>query len=74
MIITLDREFAMNRMKIKSEINRLMNIEEGILLKLAYESKYCTEEQLRYVSKKIFEISDMILRLKKALLEFDDER
>ena len=61
----------MDRMKIKSEINRLMNIEEGILLKLAYESEYCTEEQLRYVSKKIFEISDMILRLKRALLEYD---
>lgn len=64
----------MDRMKIKSEINRLMNIEEGILLKLAYESEYCTEEQLRYVSKKIFEISDMILRLKRALLEYDNER
>ena len=64
----------MDRMKIKSEINRLMNIEEGILLKLAYESKYCTEEQLRYVSKNIFEISDMILRLKRALLEYDNER
>ncbi len=74
MIITLDREFAMNRMKIKSEINKLLNIEEGILLKLVYESGHCSEEQLRYVSKKIFEISDMILRLKKALLEFDDER
>ena len=74
MIFTIDTEFVMDRMKIKSEINRLMNIEEGILLKLAYESKYCTEEQLRYVSKKIFEISDMILRLKRALLEYDNER
>lgn len=64
----------MDRMKIKSEINRLLNIEESILLKLAYESTYCSEEQLRYVSKKIFEISDMILRLKRALLEFDNER
>lgn len=74
MIITVDREFAMDRMKIKSEINRLLNIEESILLKLTYESTYCSEEQLRYISKKIFEISDMILRLKRALLEFDDER
>ena len=74
MIFTVDTEFVMDRMKIKSEIIRLMNIEEGILLKLAYESKYCTEEQLRYVSKKIFEISDMILRLKRALLEYDNER
>jgi hypothetical protein len=74
MIITIDGEFAMDRMKIKSEINRLLNIEESILLKLTYESTYCSEEQLRYISKKIFEISDMILRLKRALLEFDDER
>lgn len=74
MIFIIDTEFVMDRMKIKSEINRLMNIEEGILLKLAYESEYCTEEQLRYVSKKIFEISDMILRLKRALLEYDNER
>lgn len=73
MIITVDREFAMDRMKIKYEINRLLDIEEGILLKLAYESRYCSDKQLRYVSKKIFEISDMILRLKRALLEFDDE-
>ena len=74
MIFTIDREIAMDRMKIKSEINRLLNIEESILLKLTYESTYCSEEQLRYVSKKIFEISDMILRLKRALLEFDNER
>jgi|TARA_R100000479_G_scaffold155943_1_gene92285 hypothetical protein len=74
MIFTIDREFAMDRMKIKSEINKLLSIEEGILLKLAYESSHCSEEQLRYVSKKIFEISNMILILKRALLEFDDER
>ena len=74
MIFTIDTEFAMDRMKIKSEIIKLLNIEEGILLKLAYESAYCSDEQLRYVSKKIFEISDMILRLKRALLEIDDER
>lgn len=74
MIVTIDREFVMDRMKIKSEINKLLNIEEGILLKLAYESSHCSEEQLRYVSKKIFEISDMIFRLKRALLEFDNER
>ena len=54
MIITVDREFAMDRMKIKYEINRLLDIEEGILLKLAYESRYCSDEQLRYVSKKDF--------------------
>ena len=74
MIFTIDTEFAMDRMKIKSEINKLLSIEEGILLKLAYESSHCSEEQLRYVSKKIFEISNMILILKRALLEFDDER
>lgn len=74
MIFTVDTEFTMDRMKIKSEIIKLLNIEEGILLKLAYESSHCSEEQLRYVSKKIFEISDMILILKRALLEFDDER
>jgi hypothetical protein len=36
MIVTIDREFVMDRMKIKSEINKLLNIEEGILLKLTY--------------------------------------
>ena len=54
MIFTIDREFAMDRMKIKSEINKLLSIEEGILLKLTYESSHCSEEQLRYVSKKDF--------------------
>ena len=63
----------MDKSKIKSEISRLEEIEDGLLLKFVYEAKYCSEKQLRFVSKKIFEISDLILRLKTALAEIENE-
>jgi len=64
----------MDKLKIKSEIRRLEEIEDGLLLKFVYESRYCSKKQLRLVSKKIFEISDLILRLKTALAEIENER
>lgn len=63
----------MDKSKIKSEISRLEEIEDGLLLKFVYEARYCSKKQLRLVSKKIFEISDLILRLKTALAEIENE-
>jgi len=64
----------MDKVKIKSEISRLMDLEDTLLLKFIYEASHCSEKQLRFVSKKLFEISDLILRLKNALAEIESER
>ena len=64
----------MDKTKIKSEINRLIDLEETLLLKFVYEASHCSEEQMRFVSKKLFEISDLILRLQNALEEIKNER
>jgi len=64
----------MNKTKIKSEINRLMDLEDTLLLKFVYEASHCSEEQMRFISRKLFEISDLILRLQNALAEIENER
>ena len=64
----------MEKQTIQKEINRLEKVESELLTKFVYEAKYCTDKHLRYISGKIFEISDLISRLKTALKELDDER
>ena len=64
----------MQKKAIQKEIDRLIKAEEKLLMKFVYEAHYCTDKHLRYISGKIFEISDLISRLKIALKEIEDER
>jgi hypothetical protein len=56
----------MNKEKIKSELRRLLQAEETLLVNFALDS-HCTIEELCYISSKIFEMSNLILKLKQAL-------
>jgi len=51
-----------------------MDLEDTLLLKFVYEASHCSEEQMRFISRKLFEISDLILRLQNALAEIENER
>ncbi len=64
----------MDKTKVKTEISRLIDLEETLLLKFVYEASHCSEKQLRFVSKKLFEISDLILRFQNLLAEIEGER
>ena len=54
---------------IEKEIDRLKKIESRLLYKFVYEAQYCTDKHLSYISGKIFEISDLIVRLNQVLKE-----
>lgn len=64
----------MNPSKIRQELGKLKEAESALLYKFATEGNHIDPRQLQYVSKKIFEISDLILRLEEALAETKDER
>jgi hypothetical protein len=64
----------MEKKRIKQEISKLKQAESNLLIKFAVEAHTCSEAQLRYISKKLFEISDLILRLEDALEEIRNER
>ncbi len=64
----------MDKKKILKEIKRLEEIESSLLIKLENEAHLCTEDHLRFVTKKIFEVSNFILRLKEVLEELKNER
>ena len=64
----------MDKTKVKTDISRLIDLEETLLLKFVYEASHCSEKQLRFVSKKLFEISDLILRFQNLLAEIEGER
>jgi|13_taG_2_1085334.scaffolds.fasta_scaffold08053_6 hypothetical protein len=56
----------MNEAKIKSELRKLLQAEETLLVNFALDS-HCTKEELCYISAKIFEMSTLILKLRQAL-------
>lgn len=58
----------MNKQEIKSQLSDLLMAEESILFKLSTEYEI-DAEQTSFVIKKLFEISEMILRLKIILKE-----
>ena len=64
----------MDKQKIKTELKKLLRMEDELLRKFALEGRSVSDKQLRFVCGKIFEISDLILRLEKALAEIENER
>jgi len=64
----------MEKKTIKNEIKRLEKIETDLLVRFALDADRCTDDHLSYITRKIFEISNLILRLQKALKELDNER
>lgn len=64
----------MNRKTIKNEIRRLKQVETDLLVRFAIEADGCTDDHLSYITGKIFEVSNLIMRLQIALQELDNER
>lgn len=58
----------MDRERIEAELIKLLQFEESILYKLATDTE-TSDEQLRFITRKIFELSGLILRLERALQE-----
>ena len=58
----------MNKETIEAELKKLLDFEENILHKLATDTE-TSDKQLRFITKKIFELSELILRLERALQE-----
>jgi hypothetical protein len=64
----------MERKTIRDEIRRLKRVEADLLIKFALDADDCTDDHLSYVTGKIFEVSNLILRLQRALQDLDNER
>ena len=64
----------MDKQKIKTELKKLLRMEDELLRKFATQGHSVSDKQLRFVCGKIFEISDLILRLQNALAEIENER
>ena len=58
----------MDKIQVKRQIVKLRESEKIILQKLAID-KTTDFEQIKYIIQKIWEMSDMILRLEKTLEE-----
>jgi len=58
----------MDKIEIKRQLRRLRESEEAILQKLALDTN-TDFDQIKYVIQKIWEMSDLILRLEKTLEE-----
>ena len=58
----------MDKIEIKRQLRRLRDSEEAILQKLALDTN-TDFDQIKYVIQKIWEMSDLILRLEKTLEE-----
>ena len=61
-------EIIMDKKDIQLELKKLLEFEESILYKLAIDTD-TDDEQLQFITKKIFELSELILRLERALKE-----
>tara|TARA_R110000823_G_scaffold194846_3_gene326221 strand:+ start:1949 stop:2143 length:195 start_codon:yes stop_codon:yes gene_type:complete len=58
----------MEKQQIKNQIVNLQKSEESILFKLATDHK-TDPNQINFIIKKVFELSNLILRLKTILKE-----
>ena len=58
----------MDKIEIKRQLRRLRESEQAILQKLALDTN-TDFDQIKYVIQKIWEVSDLILRLEKTLEE-----
>jgi hypothetical protein len=61
----------MNKQEIKNKLYNLLRAEESILFKLSTDNT-TDIEQVNFVIKRLFEMSEMILRLKAILKEIDN--
>ena len=60
----------MDKKTIKTELKKLLDFEENILYKLAIDTD-TSDEQLRFITRRLLELSGYILRLERALREID---
>jgi hypothetical protein len=67
------RGSEMNKIKIKREISKLLEAEATLLVKFALSTDY-TMEEMNYICEKIFEMSDLILRLRKTLKDMRNDK
>lgn len=58
----------MKKEHVKKELSKLLEVEADILGKLARDTN-TPDEKLRLITKKLFELSDLILRLQRVLRE-----
>jgi len=58
----------MKKEHVKKELSKLLEVEADILGKLARDTS-TPDEKLRLITKKLFELSDLILRLQRVLRE-----
>ena len=63
-------EVMMDKKAIQAELKKLLEFEESILYKLAIDTD-TKDEQLQFITRKIFELSELILRLERALEEIN---
>jgi hypothetical protein len=61
----------MEKQQIKNQIANLRKSEESILFKLATDHK-TDPKQINFIIKKVFELSNLILRLETILKEIRD--
>jgi hypothetical protein len=61
----------MTKQEIKNKLYNLLRAEESILFKLSTDNT-TDIEQVNFVIKRLFEMSEMILRLKAILKEIDN--
>ena len=64
-------EVIMTKQEIKNKLYNLLRAEESILFKLSTDNT-TDIEQVNFVIKRLFEMSEMILRLKAILKEIDN--
>lgn len=62
----------MQKKEIRKELKRLYEAESSLLFKFATD-KDCSPQQLSYISRKIFEISDLIYKLERIYEELSDD-
>ena len=60
----------MDKKAIQAELKKLLEFEESVLYKLAMDTD-TDDDQLQFITRKIFELSELILRLERALEEIN---
>ena len=57
----------MKKQRVKKELRQMYEVERNILQALS--QPYGTEEQIKYVCEKLFEVAEYIVKLKEYLAE-----
>jgi len=63
----------MKKAGITHQLAKLYQAEQSLLFKFAIDTE-CSDEQINYICRKIFELSNLILRLENTLWSIKNEK